>query len=515
MNVFGKMKTAVVCLFALMLAAMPGVLAERTYRMWNDEVKLYSPREKDWTYVTPENYQEHMELITAHGFDEADARMRFESGETIFEAYHDSALRDGCLRLQVFENDYTRRIWNHTTLSSEGRRQFLEDVDMGRTGLPFEFRNPQYYTWAGGGKKNCIIAGFSSAAPYCYESGRLNLQIFNGKAYVLSYAAHHAQTRWDMIKSTDEGAVRERLQDMNMAGEKLPDPVELEMDAAVLRISGKETTIRGKSEPGADVTAMCFGGEVNVRVEEDGSFEVDVTFSEDGDYTVELLASRDDRSDVSVTLPVRVVFGACPLIIEEFPFHLEEVGMKTLRGRTYPGAEVFISIGEDEYELYADDEGAFEQVVDLGRYGENTIAMTAVYDGCEDAAAEYTVKLTADEKTMVAQIRSRMKSLPFRTFVREADQHIGEAVSYEARVDQIEYVRGGMKIRASAEDSEGKRHQYIIETEGYMKDYVYDGMLLTMHGEVTGYANMKSEQGKTLMLPSVKADCITFIVIEK
>ena len=51
--------------------------------------------------------------------------------------------------------------------------------------------------------------------------------------------------------------------------------------------------------------------------------------------------------------------------------------------------------------------------------------------------------------------------------------------------------------------------------EGYMKDYVYDGMLLTMHGEVTGYANMKSEQGKTLMLPSVKADCITFIVIEK
>jgi len=499
----------------LLLAAAPGAWAARTYRMWEDEVNLYSPREKDWTYVTADTFEEHVELITSHGFDEEEARTRFESGETIFEAYHVSALKDGCLRLQVFENDYTRRIWNHTELSGEERRDLLEDVDMGRTGLPFEFRNPKYYTWAGGGKKNCIIAGFVSSEDYSYESGRLNLQICNGKAYVLSYAAHHPQVRWDMIKNTDEGAVRERLQDMNMPKKKLPEPVALEMDAEILRIAPGKTTIRGKAEPGADVTAQCEGGEVDVHVEEDGSFTVDVAFPQDGEYEVELLAFKEDASDEAATLPVRSVSGACPLVIESAPQNLEDVGEKTISGRTYPGAEVFISTGEDEYEVYADDEGKFEQTLDMSGYGDYTISVTAVYDGCEDAALEFDVELLADTQKMIAQIRKKMSGLSLRSFARAADEHIGEMVSYEARVDQIAYVQGGMNIRVSAEDSTGERQRYIIETEGYMKDYIYEGMQLTVYGEVTGYANMKSEQGKTLMLPSLRAECITFVIIEE
>ena len=51
--------------------------------------------------MTPENYEENMELITIHGFDEEDARKRYESGEIIFEAYHAKALKDGCLRLST------------------------------------------------------------------------------------------------------------------------------------------------------------------------------------------------------------------------------------------------------------------------------------------------------------------------------------------------------------------------------------------------------------------------------
>lgn len=92
----------IIITFFLLLALAPSAQAARTYRTWADDtIKLYSPREQDWTYVTPENYEENMELITSHGFDEEDARKRYESGEIIFEAYHAKALKDGCLRLST------------------------------------------------------------------------------------------------------------------------------------------------------------------------------------------------------------------------------------------------------------------------------------------------------------------------------------------------------------------------------------------------------------------------------
>ena len=117
-----KMKKSVIVVFLLILSFTRCAQAARTYRTWADDaIKLYSPREQDWTYVTPENYEENMDLITSHGFDEEDARKRYESGEIIFEAYHAKALEDGCLRLQVIETPYTREIWDHTSLSSEGR----------------------------------------------------------------------------------------------------------------------------------------------------------------------------------------------------------------------------------------------------------------------------------------------------------------------------------------------------------------------------------------------------------
>lgn len=115
----------VVITFILLLMLAPCAQAARTYRTWADDtIKLYSPREQDWTYVTPENYEENMELITSHGFDEKDARKRYESGEIIFEAYHTKALEDGCLRLQVIETPYTREIWDHTSLAAKDDRSY-------------------------------------------------------------------------------------------------------------------------------------------------------------------------------------------------------------------------------------------------------------------------------------------------------------------------------------------------------------------------------------------------------
>ena len=297
------MKKLVIVLLSFLIFS-PCAQAARTYRTWADDtIKLYSPREQDWTYVTPENYEENMELITSHGFDEEDARKRYESGEIIFEAYHAKALKDGCLRLQVIETPYTREIWDHTSLSSEGRQELQDDLASDKTDLPFDFRAPRYWTWNGGGKNNYVDSGFTSMPPYTYESGRLNMQIRNGKAYVLSYVAHHPSIRWDRIKDAEENAVRERLKDMNLLMDRLPRGVELTLEGPdTLQVAREGLTIIGKSDKGAEVTVFCEGAQANCSTESSGNFTADIAFDDVGEYDIVITASKKGATDTTVML---------------------------------------------------------------------------------------------------------------------------------------------------------------------------------------------------------------------
>ena len=510
------MKRIIITLF-LLLALAPCAQAARTYRTWADDtIKLYSPREQDWTYVTPENYEEHMELITSHGFDEEDARTRYESGEIIFEAYHAKALKDGCLRLQVIETPYTRKIWDHTSLSSEGRKELLEDLAEDKADLPFDFRAPRYWTWNGGGKNNYIDSGFTSMPPYTYESGRLNMQIRNGKAYILSYVAHHPSTRWDRIKDTDEKAVRERLGDMNLLMDRLPRGVEVTLDGPdTLQLAREGLTITGKVDKGADVTVSCEGATAVCSTQSSGSFTADVAFDAEGEYTVVLTASKKGATDTTVSLPVRVSKDTCSLLISEAPKPMEELGEKTISGQTLPSAQVRIDTGRQTLEITADEEGKFTAALDMTRYGVYAIDISSAYEGLETAQVSFDSSAVTDAKTMIKQAKERMTGLKVKRFVEEPEAHIGEMVSYEARIDEITYVRSGMKIRASTKDANGKRQTYMLRTHGYAEDQIYEDMRLTFYGEVSGYDEMTTAEGEKLTLPCVQVDCAQWLIIKE
>ena len=506
----------VVITFILLLMLAPCAQAARTYRTWADDtIKLYSPREQDWTYVTPENYEENMELITSHGFDEKDARKRYESGEIIFEAYHTKALEDGCLRLQVIETPYTREIWDHTSLSSEERQELLEDLDANKTDLPFEFRAPKYGTWNGAGKNNYVDSGFVSMPPYTYESGRLNMQIRNGKAYVLSYVAHHPSTRWDRIKDAEEKAVRERLDDMILLMARFPRGVELTREGPdTLLVAREGLTISGKSDKGAEVTVFCEGAQTSCSMESGGSFTVDVAFADVGEYDIVITASKKGATDTTVTLPVLVTRDMCTLLISEAPHPIEELGEKTISGQTLPGAEVHISTGRETLKIYADDEnGKFSETLDMTRYGGYPIEIEAFYEGLETAEITFASSAVTDAKTMIKQAKERLTGLKLKSFIEDPEAHVGEMVSYEARIDEITYVRGGLEIRASTKDANGKRQTYMLSTYGYAEDQIYEGMRLTFYGEVRGYDEMTTKDGETLTLPCVHVDCAQWLVI--
>ena len=507
----------ILIMLVLMLMLAPCAQAARTYRTWADDtIKLYSPREQDWTYVTPENYEEHMDLITGHGFDEEDARKRYESGEIIFEAYHAKALKDGCLRLQVIETPYTRKIWDHTSLSSEGRQELLDDLASDKTDLPFDFRAPRYWTWNGGGKNNYVDSGFVSMPPYTYESGRMNMQIRNGKAYVLSYVAHHPSTRWDRIGDADEKAVFDRLKDMNLLMDRLPRGVELTLEGPdTLQVAREGLTITGKCDKGAEVTVFCEGAQTSCSMENGGSFTAEIVFDAQGEYDVVLTASKKGATDTTVTLPVLVSRDTCTLLISQAPHPIEELGEKTISGQTLPGAEVHIRTGRQTLEVYADDEGKFSETLDMTRYGVYPIEVEAIYEGLETAQISFASSAVTDAKTMIKQAKENLTGLKLRSFINDPQAHVGEMVSYEARIDEITYVRGGMKIRASTKDSNDKRQTYMLETYGYMEDQIYEGMRLTFYGEICGFDEMATADGKTLTLPCVQVDCAQWLIIRE
>lgn len=510
------MKRILITLFLLLMLA-PCAQAARTYRTWADDtIKLYSPREQDWTYVTPDNYAENMDLIISHGFDEEDACTRYESGEIIFEAYHAKALKDGCLRLQVIETPYTREIWDHTSLSSEGRQELLDDLASGKTDLPFDFRGPRYWTWNGGGKNNYVDSGFVSMPPYTYESGRMNMQIRNGKAYVLSYVAHHPSTRWDRINDAEETAVRERLKDMNLLMDRLPRGVELTLEGPdTLQVARDGLMITGKSDKGAHVTAFCEGAQATCSTESNGSFTAEVAFDAEGEYDVVLTASKKGATDTTVVLPVLVTRDMCTLLISEAPHPIEELGEKTISGQTLPGAEVHINTGRRQLEIYADDEGKFSETLDMTRYGVYPIEVEAIYEGLETAKISFASSAVTDAKTMIKQAKERLTGLKLKSFIDDPEAHVGEMVSYEARIDEIVYVRGGLRIRASTKDGSGKRQTYMLRTYGYAQDQLYEGMRLTFYGEVCGFDEMTTGEGETLTLPCVQVDCAQWLIIRE
>ncbi len=505
-----KRIVALMTLVAALLLLAPGALAVRTYVDWLDgDVRLYAPREQDWTYVTQENFEAQMELVISHGFDAEDARRRFASGETVFEAYHKSALKDGCLRLQVFETPFTRKVWDHTSMSGEERQALLDDLEADKSDLPFDFRNPKYKTWNGGGKNNYIDSGYVSLPPRGYESGRMNLQFRNGKAYVLSYVMHHRVSTWDWVKDAEEKAVRDRLNDMNLKMERLSEGVEMTLDGAdLLRVTREGLAISGKAEEGAEISVACEGAWTNCSMQEDGRFIAEAVFEHDGEYRMEIKASRDGKGDTTIPVRVLATRNMCPLQMEQAPAAREEAGEKTIRGRTLPGAEVYIRVEQEAYTLYADDDGAFEQTIDMSQYGVYAIEISAFYEGLETAKLSYDTQVIGDVQKMIKQVRSRVTSVPLSKLIKNPDNHIGKMVSFEARVDEITYVPGGMHIRVATKDENGDRQRYMLSTTGYAEDQIYKEMRLTFYGEVTGMGEFVKEDGETLTLPCIHIDCV-------
>lgn len=121
------------------------------------ELTAYFQEAEDWIFVTPENLDEHLDMVLARGGTEEEIRQRYAWESFVFEAY--SPLLDAreCVRLERFENDMTRDIWHCRHMTLEQQEQFFEELEMG-------FIMPWYDTYSPLKRVNTQIGGYVTAS---------------------------------------------------------------------------------------------------------------------------------------------------------------------------------------------------------------------------------------------------------------------------------------------------------------------------------------------------------------
>lgn len=82
----------------------------------------------NWTFVTPDNYEQYMELCTSRGCSENDVRERFSSGRIVWEVYHPT-LPLGCIRYEKWSDLATRNIWSMSEIKGDSRKSIRSKIE--------------------------------------------------------------------------------------------------------------------------------------------------------------------------------------------------------------------------------------------------------------------------------------------------------------------------------------------------------------------------------------------------
>jgi len=132
-------KQVLALLLVLLLLPLPALGWEIEYDYQNnymnfpelDGMKTYFRHVEEWTLVTGEDYTQHMDRLLARGDTEEAIHARFGEETLLWEAYWDELPQDTGMRMECFEDEYTREVWNLYTLSTKERSRLVETVGDG------------------------------------------------------------------------------------------------------------------------------------------------------------------------------------------------------------------------------------------------------------------------------------------------------------------------------------------------------------------------------------------------
>lgn len=472
-----------------------------------DRMRLYFRNVDAWTFVTPENYLEHMDLLLARGDREEDIHARFAQESLVFEAYSDQLHKDACIRLECSENDVSREIWHLRHLSTGKRAQFKEAVQGGRV---LEKYDTFTFKWGSSTEQQeGCTCGFTTRPPQPYESGLLELRYYNGREYILSYAVLGRRAGRSTLRSSKENS---RIRDVTpvgrilMKGDMLPPMPSYALDKPFpVQVDVGETRITGKVRAGSRMTAALNGENVPVKVDKDGDFSLTLNLPEPGDYEVEIVTSHTKNTDRVERYTLNASASRTPLNLTEMPETLAEAGPQTVSGETDPGAEVIVQL-DREYpvDLVADERGFFTHTFDVMDDQEHQLTVTAMGVGKDDA--QLRLYFATEYETFREGVKAFSKNLTKRTIgemAKDPAAYVGEKVKISVKVKEVTYTEQGLGILCAYNPPSGSGYAktpLYLTLYGYGQDQISEGMVVTIYGTVTGPAQVQTDKGEETRL---------------
>lgn len=468
----------------------------------HDRMRLYFRNVDAWTFVTPENYLEHMDLLLARGDREEDIHTRYAQESLVFEAYSDALKQDACIRMECSETETSREIWHLRYLSTKERTNFNEDMQEG--GVLEKYDTFTFKWGSNTEQQEGCTCGFTTRPPQPYESGLLELRYYNGREYILSYAVLGRRAGRSTLRSSKEN---NRIRDVTpvgrilMKGDMLPPLPAYALDKPFpVQVDVGETKITGQVRAGSRMTATLNGENVSVKVDKDGDFSLALALPEPGDYEVEIVTSHAKNTDRVEHYTLNASASRTPLNLTEMPEVLAEAGPQTVSGETDPGAEVIVQLDRAyPVDLVADEQGFFTHTFDVMDDQEHQLTVTAVGAGKDDA--QLRLYFATEYETFREGVKAFSKNLTKHTIgemAKDPAAYVGERVKISVKVKEVTYTDEGLGILCAYNPPSGTRYAktpLYLTLYGYGQDQISEGMVITIYGTVTGPAQVQTDKG--------------------
>ena len=450
-----------------------------------EEVQLWMYRMKEWTLVTPDTMEEHMALLTSRGDSEEDVRYRFAHGNILLEAYHEK-LPDGRMRVQVFEDDQSRSVWNLKILTKKQyvalKKELQERLYQGYLhlfnvkGYAEEYRTRDY--------TGSVIA----YPPFAYESGLFMLRFFNGRAYLVTYTQPVPGSSAKLYDGTMFGRVQGFVlkNHPELVGKERAAAADLTHDRRLILNAHSGTyTFAGASEKGASVTVETGGRKVTAQVDGDGKYTARITLAP-GDNAVVARAQKEKLADNALTRVIPVNDGMAALELTDYPYDAVDRGKMKAAGRTSPGARVTVKIdGGKPEKVKVKKDGSFSWDVKVEDWTEHTIEITASEDGLTDCTAKFTFRPVYEDaaKGIQAFQKTLDKGVNGKKISADPGGYVGKRVKMEVYTTKAQRRDGRLILHGNI--SRDKKMPVILVCPDYLEDRIQDKMLLTVYGTVT------------------------------
>ena len=507
-----KRLTSLLLALLLLLPAMAS--AELTYEREEkkyinfpemDQWRGHFTKVNNWTIVTADTLEDHMELLLARGDSEEEIRTRFAQETLLFEAYSPDLPQDACFRAEKFEDAYTREIWHLRHLSTAERKTLIEEISGG-----YVLENYDVYSLKSGGSGggSYLEGWFTNYPPAVHESGKIQLHYRNGALYVFTYNVRNRMTGRSSYLSNKEKEQLDYtpLMGSSFKGELLPRLTSLTLDDAIpAQMDVGELTLSGSVEKGGALTVTLDGKPVDVDVSKKGTFTLSLKLISDGNHEVVMTATHSKYTDRVETFTIDVSSNRTPMMLTAAPDVYALAGPQTVAGVTDPGTTVTLQLDEgDNVVLTADTNGEFTHTFDVMDAALHVIRVAAIAPGKDMLMGEIPFITEYESvKDGIKEFQKKLTEYTVAELAADPEAHIGERVKISVRVKDVIFTEEGLGIVCNfnpPNKSKQEKTPLYLTFQGYAQDLISAPMIMTIYGTVQGEETVQTEDGEETRL---------------